>query len=416
MPKGYSERERRLPGISLHGRWKHRSVKTNPWETTQSSQIIYGRQFTGSEGHPWKGHYSSGDVGGPFLTVKRSVKGVGSIHLSDKTSNFSIFDGTISHPITVGLGLNKTIPFPDLPKALDTNAMGAVAVSRCSPTNPVANASTFLAEMVREGFPSLPGIQTWANRTKALLAVSSEFLNTEFGWLPLLNEVTEFRDAVKHATTVLQQYKRDEGKLVRRRYAFPIERTESIEPLGINQTPHLGGSPTFSDWGNLGGQPLGDTFLIKLMERKVWFSGAFRYYIPTQSDSWNRFIGHGSEADKLFGITLTPETLWELTPWSWAVDYFSNAQEVITNLQNMELYGLIMPYGYMMEETIEKHTYTWKCTNASSTSVHSCPDFVLTTVRKNRDRANPFGFGLTSGDLSPTQLAILAACGITLAL
>jgi len=101
-----------------------------------------------------------------------------------------------------------------------------------------------------------------------------------------------------------------------------------------------------------------------------------------------------------------------LAPWSWAVDYFSNAQQVIHNLQEMELYGLFMAYGYVMDEIVRTETHTSK-PSAGSAVGPTPPVYTVTQVTKVRKKANPYGFGVSWEDLSPSQVANLIAAGIT---
>jgi hypothetical protein len=99
-----------------------------------------------------------------------------------------------------------------------------------------------------------------------------------------------------------------------------------------------------------------------------------------------------------------------------------NAQEVITNLTNFGLAGLVMRYGYMMEETIERVTAEVGRAKLYSTDKPFGKDLRTTStpcscgieiVTKRRIPASPFGFSVDWEGLSPTQLAITAALGIT---
>lgn len=144
-----------------------------------------------------------------------------------------------------------------------------------------------------------------------------------------------------------------------------------------------------------------------------WFVGSFTYALPSRGDSWRRMIGHGTEADKLFGIALDPDVIWELTPWSWAVDWVSNTGDVIHNATEMALNGLVMRYGYIMEETTSIQTARIVNSRLTPSFLNSVPASKRIATSKVRRPANPFGFGLTWEGLSPSQLAIAAACGIT---
>lgn len=418
MSQDFHIRKRALPGPRLFASGNHRAFKSDPWGATSKYAVRYeGEQITASEGHRWRGSSHDGDIGGPFWTCK-STMSLGGAHFSgEDTGGFNRISGNLCDPLCpVVLAGEDTLVKVPIPKSFEgipsENGKGATAVALCSPTNPVANAATFLAEALSEGrIASLPGVQTWKNRTRSILSrAAGEFLNIEFGWLPLKSEVHNFGQAVKNATTVIKQYKRDEGKLVRRRYYYPVDIHDSQTTVSAEGYPNVG---AYGSVGSYGKFSKGRTTLHIHEETRIWFAGAFRYYIPDQNDSWSLFVEHGNLADKLFGISLTPEVLWELAPWSWAVDYFSNSQQVLQNLQNMELYGLIMQYGYLMTETVKTETYRWQSFNEKGTISLPVPDRVIEYRSKARAHANPYGFGILDRDLSPTQVAILAAAGIT---
>jgi hypothetical protein len=71
-----------------------------------------------------------------------------------------------------------------------------------------------------------------------------------------------------------------------------------------------------------------------------------------------------------------------------------------------------MRYGFIMEETSIVDTYTMSGTGIRGVTGTVPPAQVTYTVKRRRE-ANPFGFGLSWDGLSPTQLAITAALGIT---
>jgi hypothetical protein len=116
-------------------------------------------------------------------------------------------------------------------------------------------------------------------------------------------------------------------------------------------------------------------------------------------------------ADKLIGLGLTPDVLWNLAPWSWAVDWFTNTGDVILNLTDWASDGLVMVYGYLMEHTIVKDTYT--LTFPGIFPRRNVTPMVFVTETKLRRKANPFGFGVNANDLSDRQLAIITALGLT---
>jgi hypothetical protein len=251
--------------------------------------------------------------------------------------------------------------------------------------------------------PHLVGSRLWKDRTKVAKDAADEYLNIQFGWRPLVSDITDFGKVVRNADAVLKQYERDAGRLVRRRTNLPTDR-ESWETT----TP----SPTIWEPVSSNLRATGGTGITRhSITRRRWFSGAFVYHLPTGYDSRSRLDRYALLADRL-GLSLTPDTLWNLAPWSWAVDWFSNAGDVIQNVSNFSNDGLVMAYGYVMEHSIHRVTYTWDLPHVNGGRLNVQP-LTLVTESKVRVGANPYGFGVTWDDLSPFQLSILGALGIS---
>lgn len=292
----------------------------------------------------------------------------------------------------------------------DLDAFGATAISACAPANPATEVGTGVSELYREGLPFLPGTRTWKKRTSLAKSAGNEYLNQEFGWIPLVSEVKDFASVARRHRDVLNQYHRNAGSLVHRRFNFPVENSESSEIIGEGRA--LG--PLWTDGALTPKMPseLPKVLITSGTKVKRWFSGAFTFSVPSQSDSWRRALGYGSDADILFGASLNPSLLWNLTPWSWAVDWFSNTGDIINNISNYIRAGQVMQYGYVMEERTSYTAITMSGSGYPGIPTPSPVEYYSTS--KARRPANPYGFGLSTEDLSPTQIAIIAALGITL--
>lgn len=407
-----------LPGAS--GRYSFYSPSTGLW-TKRNRKVTRGSgsQYTVTEGHPFKGKYE-GDLGGDFYTRKTECYISGhpsTLQWIDGKGRTNVLDSTFycpGVPETASGELLEPTHIDKGPKS-DVNALGATAIAQCAPTNPVAEAGLAAAELYRERLPSLPGIRLWKDRLRPLLGLSDDFLNAEFGWLPLVSDIKDTAKAISKHRQILEQYKRDDGKLVRRKFHYPSESTVTEETLlpNLARANEPTGEVTPSGVGPA--VPAGSVVKRTETLRKTWFSGAFTYHIPDHSDSWSGMTRIASEAEQLFGINvLSPDTLWELTPWSWAIDWFTNTQDVLVNLGNAEVDGQVMRYGYMMDENISTTTYTMIGSSGwYNLPVGAVAPVTFKTVTKTRSGANPYGFGIGWEDLSPTQLAITAALGIT---
>jgi hypothetical protein len=249
------------------------------------------------------------------------------------------------------------------------------------------------------------------SRIKAAKLAGKEFLNLSFGWLPFISDITSLSNAATKAHTVISQYERDSGKVVRRKYRFPFvhDSSETIYSTNVGLGYAAGTSNAIDDPSHRGN-------VVRKVEtfRDRWFSGAFTYHLPSDSDSRLALGKAAQEAEKLLGTPLSPETLWNLTPWSWAVDWFTNTGDYLHNLNAFAANGLVMRYGYMMEHTIVKHTYTHVGASGITGKLDmTVPPLVLVTESKKRVQANPFGFGISWDGLSPFQLSIAAALGLS---
>jgi len=390
------------------------TTKSYAETAAQLPPAMQGEQVTVSENHPdWrktrKGNFS-GDIGGPFHTKKRFIE----FGLPDGTNVFkriepdrtttTVFNGAIT-PAS-----SSVMSFPPyLPDDSNLDVWGATAIARCKPTNSAADMSTFLGEVLREGLPKLVGLQALLGSKSAPKKGADEFLNYQFGWMPIVNETRSLLNAIVRADRLVDQYIRDAGRIVRRRYSFPPESTASSEVVASNVSPFV--------WGPTGGAMYGSAVnqgrVIRTYTRDVnrWFSGAFTYYLPggkTQKTMRNR----AEAMREILGLDLTPETLWNLAPWSWAIDWFSNAGDVISNMSDWQDDGLVLRYGYVMEHSLAKHIYTFEGPTGFNGTLRP-PPCIYISESKRRVKANPFGFGLTWSGLSPIQLAIAAALGIS---
>lgn len=281
---------------------------------------------------------------------------------------------------------------------------GTTAIARTAPTNPVSSAATFLGEL-REGLPSIPG---WKSRSGLLdpKNLGSEHLNIEFGIKPLISDLQKFVEAAQKSDKILEQLERDSGKMVRRRYTFPPEIISDVETVQTGMFPVAFTSLQTNQIGK------GTLTTRTKTTRKVWFSGAFTYYLPPKG-TWMRTL---SEIDKLYGVEITPDTIWQLTPWSWAVDWFSNTGDVIKNVSNFASDGLVLRYGYVMCETKREVTQTWDggvyyTYGGPLTPLRLEDKFAV--IAKQRRAATPFGFGLNLSALTGRQAAIVAALGMS---
>jgi hypothetical protein len=383
-----------------------------------------GSQFTLSEAHPeWrhrkKNSGSLQDIGGNFFTQKKYIEGTPamvSIRGEEvlETSSRGRYNTYIGNAWAVN---PNTVAFPPANNSSDSalNARGATAIARCKPTNSIANLATTFGEFLHPGGIPKAQVQTWRRRTEHAKSAGSDYLNLQFGWAPLVDEMFSFARGVLDADLLLDQYERDAGKLVRRTFEFPTDTSGGGTSIVTGSPNQIFYQPYNTRLMNrdLSLTDASKLFRQRTVSKRAWFSGAFCYYLPRGYDSRNEVHRKALLAKQVLGLYPTPETIWNVAPWSWAVDWFSNAGDVMSNVSSFIFDGAVMPYGYIMEHSIVRDTYTRQRADQfyDGQVAHSSMSFVTET--KIRRKASPYGFGVSWDGLSTFQASILAALGIT---
>lgn len=409
-----------------------------------------GTQYTESEGHPFPRKRSKdhnrvgkhGDVGGPFYTVKRYLLDPGTLASADRitpltipgykadvqsiesvpllsipSSVFSTFPLDLSSfgggIFTDGIGYRLStgsFPSADGPDK-NYDSLGTTAIARCKPTNSPADLSVAIGELSRDGLPSVVGSTAWKKDLNAARKAASEHLNYQFGIKPVISEIQTAAKTFRKMDDIVAQYERDAGRLVRRRYYFPMERSTSSFriPAATTISSVIAGSPFI-----LNGY--GPIDIVSETRRSAWFSGAFTYTLPKGMNSRSILGEIRLKADRL-GLDPDLDTIWNVAPWTWAVDWFSNTGDFVSNINDVAKYGLVVKYGYLMVHTIKTITYSAPGMYLRDTKTWgpgtALPSTTLVTEEKVRVRATPFGFGFDMSSLSGMQSSILAALGIS---
>jgi hypothetical protein len=289
-------------------------------------------------------------------------------------------------------------------------SQGATSINRARPGGAEAGLGQFLVEL-RELPRSLAG--SWTQVKDGFLAnqrprkstgsrIGSAHLGVNFGLLPVIRDLQNAYRLSVHLEKRLNQLRRDNGKRVRRRVTV-------LNDVDTTTTVTVGGS-NIAPTNLIVTNPPQVLTTTQLTSTRSWFSGSFRYYIPeVETLRWT-----GEAISALYGTKLTPELLWEVIPWSWLIDWFTNVGDVIANFSANAAGDLTLEYGYQMYERINRLGHDCKFTiktNAGPKTLTS--GVVRENIVRARGGASPFGFSITPTDLSSRQLGILTALGVS---
>jgi hypothetical protein len=304
------------------------------------------------------------------------------------------------------------VDFPQLSpmSSNDVKVYGQLAIAKCEPTLPEASLSTFLSEIFFAD-QELPHVK-YDDILKFQVGLGhlsshgrDAFLSTNFAWLPFCNDLRKLMNAVKNSYKIMSQYKRDSGRVVRRRFRF--------EPVSTYKTTTNSTGDVWSPYAmpeKTGSSH--DAIYEQSLKTEIWFSGAFMYYLPVTDSLLHKMEYYDRLADRVLGSDFTPLTIWNIAPWSWLLDWKLDLGSAISIANSMSEHNLVLSYGYLMRKQTALNKLTVPGLSFVKSGKLGPVSRTLSVVMKERFQATPYGFGIDPGTFSATQLAILVALGI----
>jgi hypothetical protein len=296
---------------------------------------------------------------------------------------------------------------------------GTKFLEQTRPTKSAANIAQFLLELVVD-LPKIPleYLTRDQAKTQFLKRGSSEYLNIVFGWQPLVSDVLRICRAIVYSDSILQQYKRDSGRTIRRSASNPA--ATLTNDLGTRNGIGAGwfsyggvGSLFYRDLYFSDQDRIGQESTTETITEKYWFSGAFSYLFAGDDSFLEKSATYAQLANRVLGARVDIKVLWDIAPWTWLSDWFSDMGAIIGVNNSMAQDNLVIQYGYLMRES--HYTRTW--THSGLTFAVSGPTGTLSSTyyrtKKERVRATPYGFGVNPDVFSENQWAILGALGLT---
>lgn len=392
--------------------------------TTQQVIQSYWSQSRGTDSlvlsvnHPRKG--SGFASGGAFLqySVRRDVipsracssRYVAGAFNGKKAQDFAIVPSTAPFGTArLAAGKPQAVPASLGLELGITAGYGPEMWDRAKPGKAGVNLLVSAKELLSDGLPTLPG--RLLMRLARLRSVGKEYLNVQFGWMPLLKDIRDMYETYTNLNRKLNQLQRDNGRLIRRRRSKGVQKSSTS--VVSNSAGVVYSNPSILNY-TFGNSKSSRTVTTTTTER-IWFAGAFRYYIPdVGTDQWTKRATRA-----LFGLNPSPEVLWQALPWSWLIDWFSNIGHVMSNMSENAAENLVAEYAFVMrEKTVDVQTTVQVdgpllSNNCQFThGTHVC-SLIESSTLKTRAAATPYGFAVSYDTLTGYQAGILAALGIS---
>jgi len=384
------------------------------------------------------------DTGGDFWTLSCSdegcTRGFGHYSVEDGYSKTTYDGGFVPYSQHQYPGFNVADMAGMGTSGLFSGGYGYASEAECAQAWKKVKPKLYVADMgqfVGEIRETLPMLRTTASvftrqfidmfgtsmRHQKVMSktMSNHWLNTQFGWKPFLNDLIKFTKKFGDLDRKLQQCIRDNGRFVRRRGVLSSQMddagkesyykppsVEVVESNGIPGWDTVFVQP-FSLYNGLINPYAGHvkSTLTYTTKCETWFSACFRYWVPS-FDS-NKAVDVVSNYLRMFGLRITPTLIWNLTPWSWLVDWCGVVGDNIDNYTTASDDNLVAKYAYSMK------TITTEIINESRIK---CGGQVVSGLRwrraavcKTRLHASQFGFSTDHEEFNPWQWSILAALG-----
>lgn len=369
--------------------------------------------------------------GGPFSKLKSVVShpyggvyGSGTRLRSDKKQRYvGGFRAPEDAQFKLGIGFPNqlsimTDPFSRFPPVGD---WGNKAFDRTKPRIQAAGGFVFSAELrdaprqlktTARAFKDiwrLSGGSLQPHRVMAPKNVADHFLNVQFGWKPFLKDILDFDYVIQNYSKLSASRKDRNDKWIRK--AVPLlkgipQKTQIDHGLGNPLDPYLvpeyfAGDPYWNLWEET--------------TTNVTGVGSFKYYLSSFDANLPDFDSGWNQAMRVLAITgarISPSNVYHAIPWTWAADWVTNVGDHVDHYNDLLIDNIACKYCYVMMRQVKtrKLTVVLPWYHGDTTIL----TFTRTIETKERaEGSSPYGFSLSWNDLTPTQIAIAGALGIS---
>lgn len=308
------------------------------------------------------------------------------------------------------------------------NSVGSGVIASANPWKPKANLAVSILELMSGDIPSVTkNLRRHIYNLQSLKASGAkDWLNIQFGWVPLLNDIRATVEVFFKLHMLL--FGSDATDVYRRSRGGDLgtwaRATESVYSRTMTFGSAFSQATTSSPYlaNKVGGVPQlapGNLPASGSWSRSTRIEADFRFSAKYHrgADPNRREFDFIRRATELLGLEVTPAVLWELTPWTWLLDWGTNLGSIASNLSMLDWSNVLLDYAYL--------TFVVKTTSSVSVKLASSAIAANTTVNgtyfaqgfetieKIREQASPYGFGVSWDGLNPFQLSILAALGMS---
>lgn len=347
---------------------------------------------------PGSANYLEGSPGGPISSKRLIVADIPKTH----TPADWWYSGALSSA-GISPGTHASI---SVDARAQLNPLVNAAYHSMIPDLPIAGWGETVVELARGNFPRvLPDLVARARYARELKldpkkarraarALGSDYLNARFGWEPVI------RDTVNTVMHLMSIHTMVYDNIKRKRMTPTL--TSNGRTSGFMAT----GSTTSADYDTrLAGTPAG----VWYASYNTFISARFRKAAPNhlansffdKADDWLRNVG------------VTERLAWDLTPWSWLLDWSGNIGNTIENAYAFGPDGrYTTDYAWATTKVVSTNTVEAHKKRIPGYGVQNSTYCSTHVTELRREKISPFGPGFTMPSMSAYQWSILVALGL----
>lgn len=330
-------------------------------------------------------------------------------------------------------GVGAVIPqslawnIPPAPVTSALQSMAAVMLRQSMPTKVEINLTRFIGELGKDGQHMF---NMTAYNPRNLRELGGSYLNMVFGVMPTSSEALKLAEVVVRWDEILSKYVAQEKHSLRRRRSKVLfeETLQGRLPRLYNQNQFTTAGPASLRVSYIVPGLNSGSVSDNLEPSCAWsytakqtldVFGTWEYFIPRPKNLEGRLRRYKQMAQKLLGGGIDASVAYDLTPWSWLLDWLVDVGGLLRYQQAMvDNQVVASKLGYTLNE---RSVWTMHCT------ARTYVPFGWTLVRDDmspctasasrkrvtRRKGNPFSIMPTWENLSPQQWAIAAALGLS---
>jgi hypothetical protein len=243
--------------------------------------------------------------------------------------------------------------------------------------------------------------------------LADHFLNANFGWIPFYGSMRKLYNAYLNQGQYLSRITRQNGQWHRRKWVHSETTTDIpfAEGVGYSVIPS---GPLFDKMCAPDGQGRRAYWSMRLIKtERVWSVGSFKYYRPEFDDSQPGYHSAYNRIGRLmtlYGLRVNPSMVYNATPWTWLIDWFSNLGDHVDRVTDWGTDSIVARYMYLMHQFERRLELSQTINFKTGPRTMTWNRVIRSKQRHEADTG--YGFNL-SGDLTPRQLLILGALGLS---